>query len=324
MLIIDWDAQKGWANPKIVPREPMKIATTATSLHYGISSYEGISMVKNAQTGIPQAFKAENNLKSFLKASVHLDMPSFEPKELLPCLKKLVMIDQDWFPDLDHPSQLYVRLCHISTDEVLGVKTPKKTRLFAIINPTTLRPKTLKLKCSTHVYKNWPLGHGSFRVASNYGPLVPTIMDAKNNGFDDVLWLLDGYIKEMTFINVYMLWKSRYGQKELITPPNDGCIFNGSIRKTIIELGDEIHKETGVRVVERNFSIQEMISANQEGRLIEFFGGATQCNIQPISRIVYEDQTIDLKETAFASYLNSKLTTIMSGPANHKWITSVA
>lgn len=194
--------------------------------------------------------------------------------------------------------------------------------MFAIINPTTLRPKTLKLKCSSNVFKNWPLGHGAFRVSSNFGPLVPTIQDAKNNGFDDVLWLLDGFVTEMTVINVFMLWKSRYGKLELITPPNDGCIFNGTVRKSVIELSDEIAKETGVQVSERNISMAEMVSAHQEGRLIEFFGGATSCNIQTISRIVYEDQSIELTETKFANYLNNKLTSIMSGSADHKWITS--
>jgi branched-subunit amino acid aminotransferase/4-amino-4-deoxychorismate lyase len=44
----------------------------------------------------------------------------------------------------------------------------------------------------------------------------------------------------MTFINVFMYWKSRYGEKELVTPPDDGCIFNGSVRKSIIDLAPEI------------------------------------------------------------------------------------
>ncbi len=174
---------------------------------------------------------------------------------------------------------MYLRLNHISTDSILGVATPRKTKLYAIINPTTLKPKILKLKCATSVFKNWPLGHGAFRVGSNLGPLGPTIMDAKNNGFDDVLWLLDDYIKELTIINVFCFWKSRYGDLELITPPNDGCIFNGSVRRSIVELSDEIYKEKKVKVVERNISIHELISGYNEGRLLEIFGGATSSNI---------------------------------------------
>jgi branched-chain amino acid aminotransferase len=133
---------------------------------------------------------------------------------------------------------------------------------------------------------------------------------------------LDGYIKEMTVINVFMVCKNRYGVTELITPTNDGCIFNGSVRKSILEMAAEIEKEIGVKVVEKDISIHEMISAHHEGRLLEFFGGATSCNIQPISRVVYEDENIELSGTKVSSYLNTKLTSIMSGPADHKWITS--
>lgn len=103
-----------------------------------------------------------------------------------------------------------------------------------------MKTKSLRLKCSNDIFKNWPLGHGSYRVGGNVGPLLPTISDAKTNGFDDVLWLLDGYIKELTFTNIFVLWKSRLGHLELLTPPNDGCIFNGSLRKTVLDLSDQI------------------------------------------------------------------------------------
>lgn len=69
---------------------------------------------------------------------------------------------------------------------------------------------------------------------------MPSVSDAKNNGFDDVLWLLDDYIKEMTILNVFILQISRYGHVELVTPPDDGCILNGVTRQTIIDLKQEI------------------------------------------------------------------------------------
>ena len=34
---------------------------------------------------------------------------------------------------------------------------------------------------------------------------MPAVSDAKNNGFDDVLWLLDDYIKECTVLNVFVI-----------------------------------------------------------------------------------------------------------------------
>ena len=326
MLSIDYCAEKGgWGVPKIQAYQDIPVAITASSLHYAISCYEGITVVENAKTGIPQAFRMEDNLNSFLASNDHIDMPLFDTKELGECIKELVSQDQEWFPKLaGKDSQLYVRVNHVSTDPLLGVKSPKQTKLYAIICPTTYKTKSLKVKCAHDVYKNWPLGHGQFRISGNLGALVPPIMDAKNNGFDDVLWLLDDYIKEMTVINVFALIKSRYGFLELVTPPNDGCIFNGTIRQSIIDLKDEIQKEKNVQLVEKQLSIQELIHANSEERLVEFFGGATSSSIQSISRISFKDETIDLSEnpTAFANYLRTKLHDIMVGPETHKWITS--
>ena len=48
MLEIDWTKDGGWEAPKIVPYGPINMATSATSLHYGISVHEGISVVENA------------------------------------------------------------------------------------------------------------------------------------------------------------------------------------------------------------------------------------------------------------------------------------
>lgn len=301
------------------------MAITASSLHYAISCYEGITVQENEKTGVPQAFRMDDNLKSFFASNDHLDMPAFDPKELGECIKELVRQDQEWFPKLaGKDSQLYVRVNHISTDPMLGVKSPKFTKLYAIISPTTYKTKSLKVKCAHDVYKNWPLGHGQFRISGNLGSLVPPIMDAKNNGFDDVLWLLDDYIKEMTVINVFALIKSRYGVVELVTPPNDGCIFNGTIRQSVIDLKEQILKEKNVQLVEKQLSIHELIHAHTEERLLEFFGGATSSSIQSISRISFKDETIDLSEnpTPFANYLRAKLHDIMVGPETHKWITS--
>ena len=100
---------------------------------------------------------------------------------------------------------MYIRFCHIAMDDALGVRSPKKTKLFAMMNPNTMKMKDRKVKAAHNVIRNWPMGHGSFRLSGNFGPLLPTIKDARQNGFDDVLWLIDNYIKELTILNVFFL-----------------------------------------------------------------------------------------------------------------------
>jgi len=127
------------------------------------------------------------------------------------------------------------------------------------------------------------------------GPLVPAVTDAKNNGFDDVLWLLDDYVKECTVLNVFILQQSRFGHLELITPPQDTCIMNGVTRQTIIDMKDHIEKTFNLKMEERQISIHEVINSSRESRLLEVFGGATYCPLLPFDRIVYQDTTMVLE-----------------------------
>lgn len=184
--------------------------------------------------------------------------------------------------------------------------------------------RPVSLKCSVDVKRNWPLGHGRFRIAGNYGPVLPSVTDAKDNGFDDVLWLLDDYVKEMTMLNVFILQQSRFGNLELLTPPDDGCILNGVTRQSILDLAPRIKKVFDIDVVERQFSIHELINSNKEGRLLEMFGCSTSTPIRPIQRVCYKDTTLLLnKQTGgrFSKGLNDMIFGIMSGDENHPWIT---
>ena len=83
------------------------------------------------------------------------------------------------------------------------------------------------------------------------------------NGFDDVLWLLDDYIKECTVMNVFVLQQSRYGHLKLVTPPSDDGIMNGVMRKTILDLRTEIEEEFKLKVVDREISIHEVINSSK-------------------------------------------------------------
>ena len=205
-----------------------------------------------------------------------------------------MLLDKEWMYANDEPDQFYTRLVHFSTDKTLGVRTPHATKILAMINPVMLKSEDITLKCSTNVNKNWPLGHGQYRLSGNLGPLVPSVTDAKMNGFDDVLWLLDDYIKEMTILNVFVLQTSRYGHLELLTPPDDGCILNGVTRQTILDMKDDIKEKLNVNVEERQISIHELINSDKEGRLMSVFGASTHCPILNVSRICYRDTTMNL------------------------------
>jgi hypothetical protein len=79
-----------------------------------------------------------------------------------------------------------------------------------------------------------------------------------------------------------------------------------------------------VRVVVREFSIQELINSSKENRLLEMFGCATFSPIRPIHRVCYKDTTILLDQQTggeFGKGLNDHIYEIMSGDDKHTWIT---
>lgn len=77
-----------------------------------------------------------------------------------------------------------------------------------------------------------------------------------------------------------------------------------------------------MKVQERALSIHEIINSAKEERLLEVFGASTPSFIQPISKIVYRDQTVNLANSTFehSKYLNNLLRNIMTGPVDHPWV----
>jgi branched-chain amino acid aminotransferase len=130
----------------------------------------------------------------------------------------------------------------------------------------------------------------------------------------------------MTILNVMFVLKDRYGKLMLVTPPDNGCILQGVIPKSIEALKQKIRDETNMIFEARPISIHELISAYNEERLIEAIGCSTSSHIQPITRIVYKDHNISLpsdKDSFYVSYLNKLISDIMTGPSAHEWVVKM-
>ncbi len=88
-------------------------------------------------------------------------------------------------------------------------------------------------------------------------------------------------------MNFFVFWKNEDGEDELITPPLDGTILPGITRASLIELMSEL-KEFKVTV--RNFKIQELMKAVDEGRIYEAFGAGTAAIVSPVQSFSYDDR----------------------------------
>jgi branched-chain amino acid aminotransferase len=203
MLTFNWTHENGWTDPHIKPYGPIKIPTTATSLHYGVSCSDGFIVARNMETGQLQAKDLDRHLDRMNMASSHLDLETIDTSKLKECISELLKVDNDWIP-MNGSSYVYVRLQHISMDATLGVKTAMASQFNVFLCPTTGSQPNLKVTTEGEIHKNWPRAHSDFLISSLYGPLCPTMAKAKKSGFDSVLWLVDDYIKELTYGNIFI------------------------------------------------------------------------------------------------------------------------
>lgn len=276
MLCINWDEEKGWLNPEIKPYGPIKVPTTATSLHYGVSCFDGFIVARNTETGKLQAKDLDKHIERMNKASQHLDLTEFDPKELKQLIGELLKLEERWVP-ADGSQHIYVRMQHFSMDPTLGVKKASASLMNIFLSPIAKTQSDIKVMSESEIHKNWPRAHSDFTISSLYGPLSPVMAKAHDKGYDSVLWMVDDYIKELTYGNIFVHQKSRFGHEEIVTPAADGTILNGVARQNVME-NLKRNKDSPI-LVERDMSVIELANSHHEDRLYGVFSSSTEKGI---------------------------------------------
>ena len=129
MFLMNYEAGKGWHNPRIVPYGPIPMDPSSSCFHYAQEIFEGMKAYRTADGKI-QFFRPEENFKRLNSSCERLVIPKLDEALLLEGLKKLVEIDKDWVPDA--PASLYIRPFVIANQEVLGVH-PSVNYLYCVI-----------------------------------------------------------------------------------------------------------------------------------------------------------------------------------------------
>jgi branched-chain amino acid aminotransferase len=128
----------------------------------------------------------------------------------------------------------------------------------------------------------WPGGFGFAKVGANYGPSITATGEARARGYDQILWLFgqDGTVTEAGASNFFVIWRSREGKLQLVTAPlGDKIILDGVTRRSVIELAKERlagnSSLEALEVVERKYTMNEIVDAVEEGRIVEAFACGT-------------------------------------------------
>jgi branched-chain amino acid aminotransferase len=323
MFLWDYDPDRGWADPRIVPYGPLPLDPAAMVLHYAQQVFEGLKAYRGVDGGI-RLFRYQQNLQRLLTSAERLCIPAFSVDDLADALKQLVLLDREWVPKTEGCS-LYIRPTIIATDPFLGVRPSQRYLLYIILSPVAAYyPEgfnPIKIMASDKYVRAALGGVGEAKTGGNYAASLMAQMEAQRAGFTQVLWL-DAkdhrYVEEVGTMNIFFV----IGDK-VITSPLTGTILPGVTRDSVLRLLDE----WGISVEQRRLAIDEVIAAAQDGTLREVFGSGTAAVISPVAQIHHGEtyQVADGKTGELSQRLYDHIFAIQYGKKvdPHGWVERI-
>ncbi|MGK5508805.1 branched-chain amino acid aminotransferase [Brevibacillus formosus] len=278
MFTMDYTEGKGWHDPQIVPYSPLTLDPAAMVFHYGQAVFEGLKAYRN-QEGKVRLFRPDQNFKRMNRSLERMSMPLINEEFMVEALKQLVAVDKEWIPT-ESGQSLYIRPFVIATEPCFGVRASYTYKLVIVLSPVGayyaggMQP--VKIYVENNYVRAVRGGTGNAKVAGNYAGGLKAQVEAKEKGYEQVLWL-DGvenkYIEEVGSMNVFFKVKG-----EVWTPALNGSILEGITRDSTIQL----LKDWGIPVVEKRISMEDLHTAYVNGELEEAFGTGTAAVISPV------------------------------------------
>ena len=325
MFVVDYDIDKGWYDPRIVPYGPIEVEPSCMVFHYGQSIFEGMKAYLN-KDGEAVAYRPFANIKRLNRSAERLCIPQLDENLVWEALRKLIEIDKDWIPKAEGTS-LYIRPFVIATEPHLGVRPSHTYKFFIILSPVGayykegLKP--VKIYVTDKYIRAAEGGMGFTKTGGNYAISLYAAEEAQKKGYTQVLWLdakEHKYVEEVGTMNIFFKINN-----VLITAALDsGTILGGVTRDSVIKLV----KEMGYTVEERKLSIQEVYDAHEAGELDEVFGTGTAAVISPVGVMNWNDNIIEInggEMGELSQMLYDRMTGIQYGkePDKYGWIEKI-
>ncbi|MGG1661936.1 branched-chain amino acid aminotransferase [Brevibacillus sp. NRS-1366] len=323
MFVMDYTEGKGWHDPQIVPYSPLSLDPAAMVFHYGQAVFEGLKAYRNKEDKV-WLFRPDQNFKRMNRSLERLSMPLVDEEFMVDALKKLVATDKEWIPT-ESGTSLYIRPFVIATEPCFGVRASHTYKLIILLSPVGAYyaggMEPVKIYVENNYVRAVRGGTGNAKVAGNYAGGLKAQVEAKEKGYEQVLWL-DGvenkYIEEVGSMNVFFKVKG-----EVWTPVLNGSILEGITRDSTIRL----LQDWGVPVVEKRISIEDLYTAYNNGELEEAFGTGTAAVISPIGDLNWNGHQMIIngeKTGPLTMKLYETMTGIQYGEIEDKFGWSVA
>lgn len=289
LLLIEY-TNGDWKQPQIMPYGNLNLSPATSALHYGQSIFEGMKAHRDINSSDIILFRPEKNAERFNRSAVRMGMPELPTDLFMESLVELVKLDRRWVPNRSD-SALYLRPFMFGTDPYIGVHSSETFQFIIFtcpVGPYYSRP--ISVLADDYFVRAFKGGTGEAKAAGNYGATLYPAKLAKQQGYDQILWM-DGqerkYVDEIGTMNVFFIIDG-----VAVTPMLDGTILEGVTRESVMQL----FRDNGIPVEERQVSIDELIAASKNNTLQDAFGAGTAATITHISGFGYKGQHYELPD----------------------------
>ena len=288
MALCDYDDERGWYDPRVVPYGPLSLDPAAAVLHYAQSMFDGLKAYRGVDGKI-RFFRLDRHCRRLHDGATRLCIPPVDESLARAAIIALVSADRDWVPATAGTS-LYIRPIVIATEPFLGVRPAKRYTFFVIASPVGAYAgeafSPARILVEDKYVRSAVGGLGGVKAGANYIASLRAAEDAKARGYSQVLWTdaqEHTYLEEVGTMNLMV----RIGD-ELVTPPLGGSILDGVTRDSVMTL----LREWNLQVSERPLGMEEIVSAHRAGSLREIFGCGTAAVITPVSALGWKGEDL--------------------------------
>ncbi len=327
MVMCDFTDGK-WGEPRFQSATEFTLSPAAKSLHYAQEIFEGLKAYRTP-SGEVQLFRPDANVKRMSHSAEIMAMPKFPEELYMKLIIEIVQKYKHMIPEL--PGSLYLRPTMIGTGTSLGVAPSVSYAFYIMVSPVggyfgdviAETPAAVAVHVTQQFTRAAPGGIGAAKTGGNYAASLRAIAEAKTQGFSNVLFL-DArdrkYLEELGGMNVFIVTKDG-----IATPSLGDTILAGVTRDSILKIAPTL----GIKAVEKQLDISEVIAGIKNGTISEMFACGTAASITSIKELGFENERIKVGNGAagpMATKLFLELTQIQSGkkaPLAPEWCVRV-
>ena len=302
-----------WKLGGLIPYGTIELSPAAGVLNYGQGCFEGTKAYRTINNQVV-LFRPEMNAKRMAMSTRRLCIPEMNKEVFLQAVEETLIDNIDYVPPYGKGS-LYIRPVVWGTSPALSVKPVEEYTFMVFVSPVGpyfkggIQP--LNLKVSNEYHRAAPKGIGNAKAIGNYSASLLPLIEAKNTGFDEVIYLNakdEKFVEEVGSANLFVLTGNT-----IKTPKLDGSILPGITRDSVITL---VKDTIGLEVLETNVTLTELYDAD------EVFCTGTAVIVTPVGSITGLDgkhKIADGKMGQLTSKLRKLLTGIQRGDVSDQY-----